>query len=170
MTPRQLHYTASMAETPKSSKSSIYSLPGTPGSPDMMDSPLSCESSLTPSMQSMSLGRGRGRPRKQLQEPSYEGYPVNGSEEEKKRWLKQKATEQWRYNMLTSNQADEFREHEKLRVKEYQARKRQQKKPPAAAAGAPSAPEYIQESPVTVEEKTEKSKAQSRLRYVKYIN
>ena len=46
-------------------------------------------------MESMSLGRGRGRHWKQLIEPSYDGYPVDGSEEEKKRWLKMKATEQW---------------------------------------------------------------------------
>ena len=76
------------------------------------NSPGSSQSSLTPGMESMSLGRGRGRPRKQLVEPSYDGYPVDGSEEEKKRWLKMKATEQWRYNILTSNQAAEYRERE----------------------------------------------------------
>ena len=58
-------------------------------------------------MESMSLGRGRGRPQKQLVEPSYDGYPVDGSEEEKKWWLKMRATQQWWYNILTSNQAAE---------------------------------------------------------------
>ena len=74
----------------------------------------------------MSLGRGRGRPQK-LIEPSYEGYPVDGTEVEKMRWLKMKATEQWRYNILSSNQAAEYHECERHRVREYQMRKAQQK-------------------------------------------
>ena len=64
-------------------------------------------------MQSMSLGRGRGRPRKDLVEPSLDGYPADGTEEEKKQWLCMKCMEQWRYNILTSNKAEEYREKEK---------------------------------------------------------
>ena len=64
------------------------------------NSPGSSQSSLTLGMESMSLGRGRGRPRKQLTDPSYDGYPVDGSEEEIKRWLKMNATEQWQYNIF----------------------------------------------------------------------
>ena len=95
----------------------------------------------------MSLSMGRGRSQKQLIEPSYEGYPVDGTEVEKKRWLKMKATEQWRYNILSSNQATEYCEHERHQVWEYQMRKVQQK--PSAAMGAPPCllptPEMVEE-------------------------
>ena len=98
-------------------------------------------------MKCMSLSRGRGRPQKQLIEPSYEGYPVDGTEVEKKWWLKMKATEQWRYNILSSNQATEYHEHERHRVREYQMRKAQQKQ--STAVGAPPCssptPEMVKE-------------------------
>ena len=42
-------------------------------------------SSLTPTMQSMNLGRGRGRPGKELVEPSMEGFPEHGMGEEKQK-------------------------------------------------------------------------------------
>ena len=138
-------------------------MPGTPVTPDV-NSPTSSQSSLTPSIQSMSLGRGRGRPNKWLDEPSY-GYPVDGTEEEKTRWLKQKATKQWRYNILTSKQAEEYHQHEKEWVHNYNARKHQQRQP-TAAAGAPAATPSVKEK----DDKTEKSKAQSRLQYIKYVN
>ena len=120
--------------------------------PDV-NSPASSQSSLTPSMQSMSLGRGRGRPRKQLEELSYDGYPVNWTEEEKKKMVKQKATEQWRYNIPTSNQAEKYHQHEREWVHDYNARKYQQKQP-TAAAGAPAATPSVEEK----DDKTEKSK------------
>ena len=100
-----------------------------------------------------------------LEELSYDGYPVDGTEEEKKRWLKQKATKQWRYNILTSNQAEEYHQCEKEWVCNYNASKHQQKQP-TAAAGAPAATPSVKEK----DDKTEKSKAQSRLRYIKYVN
>ena len=68
---------------------------------------------------------------------------MDGTEEEKKRWLKQKATEKWRYNILTSNQAEEYHQHEKERVPNYNARKRQQKQP-TAADEAPAATPSVQ--------------------------
>ena len=116
-------------------------------------------------MQSMPLRRGRGRPHKQLAEPNYDGYPVDGTGEEKQRWLKMKAAEQWRYNILTSNKAEDYREREKAHVREYNARKHEQKQP-SAAAGAPPKTATSSAS-VDNKEKTEKLKEQSRLRYVK---
>ena len=47
-----------------------------------ISSPGSSHSSLTPTLQNVSLGRGRGRPWKQLVEPSYEGYLADGTKEE----------------------------------------------------------------------------------------
>ena len=116
-----------MLGTPKSSKSSFSLLP-TPVSPDVFDSP-SSHSSITPTMQSMPLCRGRGQPCKQLEEPNYDGYPVDGTEEEKKQRLKMKAREQWHYNVLTSNKAEDYYQHEKACVSEYNARRHEQKNP-----------------------------------------
>ena len=70
-------------------------------------------------MQNISLARGWGRPCKQLTEPSYKGYPADGSKEEKQKWLKTKATEQWSYNILMSNRAAEYHESERKRVSAY---------------------------------------------------
>ena len=120
-------------ETPKSSWSS---LPSSPATPDFNPSPTSLQSSLTPSLQSLSLGRGRGRPRKQLMEPTLEGFPVYGTEVKKQWWFHQKCTEQWRYNILVSNKAAEYWAKENARCKAaYYARK--EKKAASAAVGAP---------------------------------
>ena len=55
----------------------------------------SLQSSLTPSFDQLSLGRGKGCPRKALQPPSYDDYPVNAPKAEQEWWVRQKATEQW---------------------------------------------------------------------------
>ena len=49
-------------------------------------------------------------------EPTYEGYPADSTKEEKASWLKMKATEQWRYNILTGNKAAEYHESERKSV------------------------------------------------------
>ena len=150
-----------MPETPKSSRSS---LPSSPATPDFNPSPTSLQSSLTPSVQSLSLGRGRGRPRKQLTEPTLEGFPINGTEDDKQRWFHQKCSEQWRYNILVSDKAAEYRAKENARCKAaYYARK--EKKAASAAAGAP--PKTSEEC--VAEDTTDKAKEQSRLRYVTYV-
>ena len=89
-------------------------------------------------MQSMNIGRGRGRPQRQLIEPSMEGFSEHGTGEEKHRWLKMKATELWRYNMLTSDQSSEFRKKENARVHEYYHKKKVAQA--AAASGQPPPP------------------------------
>ena len=58
-------------------------------------------------------------------------------EEEKKQWLKMKPTEQWHYNILTSNKGEDYRQHEKACVREYNAKRREQKQPSAAAGASP---------------------------------
>ena len=90
-------------------KSSRTLLPTTPSTP-VRDFPslASSHSSLTPSLQNISLGKGCGRPQKQLIEPSYEGYPAEGTKEEKAKWLKMKATEQWLSNILMSYKEAEY--------------------------------------------------------------
>ena len=170
MQPWQLDYNQppDILDTPKSSRPSLPTTPETGGSE--FPSPVSSHSSLTPTMQKIALGRGRGRPRKQLTEPTYEGYPADGTKEEKAKWLKMKATEQWRYNILTSNKAAEFRESERKRVSEYNKRKKsstaisQPKDKPEEKAEPEESCEISE-----TEDKQETSKEKSRLRYVKYI-
>ena len=94
----------------------------------------SSQSSLTPSCGSLSLGRGRGRSHKALQPPSYDDYPADASKEEKERWVRQKATEHWRYNKLMSESATAYRKSENERVSRYYHEKK--KKTQAAAAGS----------------------------------
>ena len=89
--PHQLQY-QSLLETPKSSRQSVPATPTTLVTPQSVVSPAS-SSSLTPMMQGMSLSRGRGRPCKDLVEPSMEGFPEHDMGEEKQKWLKMKATE-----------------------------------------------------------------------------
>ena len=69
-----------------------------------------------------------------------------------------KCTEQWRYNILTSNKAEEFREKEKGRCRAaYHAKKGEGKQStPSAAVRAPDPDD-------TLQDKEEKSKEQSRL-------
>ena len=165
MQPQQLDYNQppGILDTPKSSRPSLPTTPET-GASEFM-SPASSHSSLTPTMQKISIGRGHGRPHKQLIEPTYDS-----TKEEKARWLKMKATEQWHYNILTSNKAAEYRESEKKRVSEYTKRKKsstaisQPKDKPQEKAE----PEESCEISDT-EDKQEASKEKSRLWYVKYI-
>ena len=83
--------------------------PVTPSTPDFTSSTVSpvwspatsdvsitsSQSSLTPSFDQLSLGRGREHPRKTLQPPSYDDYPVNAPKVEQEWWVCQKAMEQW---------------------------------------------------------------------------
>ena len=132
--PFQLQYQA-IPDTPKSSKTSVPGTPTTPVTPPSSVISPASSSSLTPGMQSMNIGRGRGRPRKQLIEPSMEGFPEHGTGDEKHRWLKMKATELWQYNMLTSDQSAEFRKKENACVCEYYRKKKVAEA--AAASGQP---------------------------------
>ena len=83
MQPWQLDYSQPLGilDTPKSSRPSLPTTPET-GASEFL-SPASSHSSLTPTMQKISIGRGHGRPHKQLVEPIYEGYPADGTKEEK---------------------------------------------------------------------------------------
>ena len=60
LTPQQLHFGTPSEQSPSSSNSS----------------------QLTPQMESMKLGQGRGRPRKVPQQPSYDDFPVGVPPEE----------------------------------------------------------------------------------------
>ena len=100
----------------------------------------------------MMLARGRGRPCKQLQEPSCDGCLGNG------RLLNNG-------DIISSSQTkQEYHQCEKEWVRNYNARKHQQEQP-TSATGAPADMPTVKEK----EDKMEKSKAQSRLQYVNTI-
>ena len=114
----------------------------------------------------MSIGRGKGRPRTQLVAPTLDGFPIGSMEDEKQKWFHKKCTEQWQYNILTSNKAAEFREKERVRCKAaYHARK-EKKAEASAVVGTPPHAELPDDD--VQEDKREKSKELSRLWYVKH--
>ena len=63
----------------------------------------------TPDFSKMSLGRGRGRPRKNLVVPTTDDFPYDGTPEEREKYLKKKTTEMWRFKKLTSTGSAEYR-------------------------------------------------------------
>ena len=81
----------------------------------------------TPEFSKMCLGRGRGRPRKNLVVPSTDDFLYDGTPEERDRYLKKKNTEIWRFKKLTSTGSAEYRARENVRVKEYQRKNKMEK-------------------------------------------
>ena len=61
--------------------------------------------------------RGRGRPHKEPEKPSYDDIPVNASTAELLKWQRKKNAVEWRYTKLTSEDADAYRGKENKRVK-----------------------------------------------------
>ena len=84
-------------------------------------------SSLTPDFSSLNTGKKRGRPRKQLEVPTMEDFPVDGNPEEKTRYIRKKTTEMWRFKKLSSKDSAEYRKKESERVRAYQKKKKQEK-------------------------------------------
>ena len=78
----------------------------------------------------MQLGRCRGCPHKIPKEPTYYDFPINGTAEEKKKWLCRKNTEDWKYNKLTSGDSAEYCRAENDRATKYYYEKKQKKKWP----------------------------------------
>ena len=130
--------------------------PVTPSTPDFMPSLVSpswspatsdisatsSQSSLTLSFEQLALGRGRGQPRKTLQPPSNDDYPVNALKEEQEQWVCQKATEQWCYNKSMSESANAYRKLEN-ECDSYIIMKK--KKEAAATKGVPDDDAFFQE-------------------------
>ena len=139
--PKELNFaTPSTTNSRRSGKNvpdtpSTPQIPLTPLTPDTnipdVDS-LSSEaaSSLTPDMSSMNIGKKRGRPRKKLEVPTMDDFPLNASQEEKSRYFHKKTTEMWRFNKLTSEASIEYRKEENERVKAYLDRKTETKRKP----------------------------------------
>ena len=73
-----------------------------------------------------SVKHKRGRPHKVPTSPTYDDFPANGTEDEKKKWKKRKTAEEWCYKKLTSQEAEEYHEKEKARVSRFQLEKQQE--------------------------------------------
>ena len=166
LAPRQLSYPSGVSDLPETPKTATVSIASSLSTPGYNPNPTSfLQSSLTPSLQSLSIGREKGRPRKQLVAPALDGFPIGSTEDEKQKWFHKKCTEQWWYNILTSNKAAELRVKERARCKEHTmpGRRRrwrhlQQLEPPPPHAELPD--DNVQER--------EKSTELSRLWYVKH--
>lgn len=125
--PKELNFATPRQSNPKLRSLSVTpSTPGTVSTPGFSDveSIDSNETCMTPELSKLSLGRGRGRPRKKLTVPTMDDFPIDGSEEEKSRYIKKKNTELWRFKKLTSSGSGSYRAEENARVKEYQRRKK----------------------------------------------
>ena len=132
----QLSAPPSTPNTPKSHltpKQLEFATPQETGRNKVLDSPASSvtsdisslsSTSVTPDLAKLSLGRGRGRPRKTLELPKTDDYPVDGTEEEKDRYVKKKNTELWRFRKLSSESSAEYRAAENARVKAYNKKKK----------------------------------------------
>ena len=121
--------------TPQSGKGShagsITDTPGTPATPlqsseriSDVDSLSSENTSVTPEMQNLSIGKRRGRPRKKLVEPNMDDFPFGASEAEQRKYIRKKNTERWRYNKLMGAEAASYRQSELKRVNTYNENKK----------------------------------------------
>ena len=139
----------SLFTTPRSSSSQNTSNAGTPQTPivdisdiESISSEHTSGTSCTPDMSKLSIGRGRGRPRKQLVKPNYDDFPIEGTDEEQKKYIKKKRTEIWRYNKLMSSESSEYRQSELNRVKEYQQKKKKETEASPSDESRDSSTEY----------------------------
>ena len=80
--------------------------------------------SMTPDLAKLNIGRGQGRPRKEIVKPTMEDCPLDGTEDEQKKYIVKKRTEMWRYKKLTGCDSAEYREKELKRVKTYQKKRK----------------------------------------------
>ena len=126
--------------TPQSGKGhgvgSIIVTPSTPATPQQSSDRMSdvdslssenTNTSVTPDMQKLNLGKRRGRPRKELVEPNMDDFPYGASEEEQRKYIRKKNTERWRYNKLKGTDAATYRQSELDRVNSYNKKKKNRK-------------------------------------------
>ena len=100
-------------QTPEQYPSQLASLPATPSS-SISGSPAT----------SVEKVPKRGRPHKEIQPPSYDDFPVRGSLEEQKHWMKLKNTQYWCYTKLTCPEGEEYQKRESAHVsKAYNKKK-----------------------------------------------
>ena len=113
--------------------------------------PTSSQDMLSPGSTPQSVSalhvRGYGHPRKALIPPSYDDKPENVSKEELLKWEKCKNTAEWRYNKLTSEDAEVYCASEKRRVQK--AQEHQWQETIDTAQDNSSVYTHIEDSPLT---------------------
>ena len=133
------------SETPKSGE--INPLPcGTPTS--------SVSPGSVASVASTGKVSKRGRPRKDVQPPSFDDFPVTGTAEEQKHWLKVKNTAYWWYAKLSGPDGEDYQKKESARVQKYQKKKDQDLQ--ESSNGNEEEPILVDDTDVT-ESRTEKN-------------
>ena len=88
----------------------------------------SSATSMTPDLAKLNIGRGWGRPRKEIVKPTMEDFPLDRTEDEQKKYIARKRTEMWRYKKLTSCDSAEYTEKELKHVQTYQKKRKVQEK------------------------------------------
>ena len=133
--PKGLDFTTPRSSSCKSRETFVLMTPSTPETPATpgqgsnisdVESLGSEASSITPEMSKLNLGRSRGRPRKVVEKPNMDDFPLDGSQEEQKHYLAKKNTEMLRYKKLTGVDSAEYWKAEAQRVKTYQQRKKRE--------------------------------------------
>ena len=120
LVPKELDFaTPKQSSCRSTSRSSLPPTPSTPQTPqDQMSDVESLQggqseaSSLTPDFSSLSMGKKRGRPRKKLEVPTFDDFPIDADAEEKSKYICKKTTEMWQYKKLTSKDSSEYRKQE----------------------------------------------------------
>ena len=114
--------------------------------PVVVTPPAQLRSGRSPTPAGRSSGsRGRGRPCKQPQPPSTDDKPVNASKAEMLRWQKKFNTAKRRYEILTSKDAEAYRQQENERVK--RTRQASHQEIIAAAEGKSKVYQHIPKTP-----------------------
>ncbi|MCG8623860.1 MAG: hypothetical protein MJE68_17945 [Proteobacteria bacterium] len=131
--PKVLNFSTPVSATRRRGQltSTPQMLPPTPSTPASerfsdVESLSSENTSVTPDMSNLSLGKKRGRPRKELVQPSMDDFPYGASEAEQKKYIRKKNTEFWRYQKLSGKDSASYRQSELERVKMYHKKKKEQ--------------------------------------------
>ena len=82
------------------------------------------ETTLTPNIKGLSVGKKRGRPRKELLPPSYDDCPENATPAQIKKWKAAKKSAEWRYKKKMGAEGAQYRMQENKRSTSYYYRKK----------------------------------------------
>ena len=95
------------------------------------------DTTCTPQMDKLSLGKGRGRPRKEVKPPTMDDFPYDGTEEERTCYIKAKTSEMWRFKKKIGDPTA-YRKSELNRVNKYNKKKKAEKAAKTASTSSES--------------------------------
>ena len=76
-------------------------------------------SQLSPQLEGIKLGRGHDHPRKTLQPPMYDNFPIGASQSDIDKYLKAKKTQRWQYKKLPSSSVSKHQQKERERISKF---------------------------------------------------